>query len=205
MTVWTKEEVKILRRLSTPVKVQDFLDALPFNFVDGNETCMSPRKVLKERRAQCMEGAMFAAAVLRFHGLPPLVLDLTATHDDADHVLAVYKKDGCWGALSKTNHAVLRYREPIYKTLRELVLSYFHEYFLQTNGKKTLRSFSRPINLSRFDSQHWETSEEPNWFIPEFLCDTPHTPLLTKKQIRTLRPADATERRAGAIVDSVRN
>ena len=206
MTVWTKEEVKILRRLSTPTKVQDFLDALPFHFVEENETCMSPRMVLSKRTAQCMEGAMFAAAALRFHGLPPLVLDLTATHDDADHVLAVYKKDGCWGALSKTNHAVLRYREPIYKTLRELVLSYFHEYFLQSSGKKTLRSFSRPINLSRFDSQHWETSEKPNWFIPEFLCDTPHTPLLTQKQIRTLRPADATERRAGAIVDNyVRN
>lgn len=198
---WTAAESRVLERLSTPAKVQDFLDAMPFNTVDGNETCMSPRLVLRTKRAQCMEGAMFAAAALRVHGFSPLVLDLSATKEDADHVLAVFRVDGCWGAISKTNHAVLRYREPAYRTLRELVMSFFHEYFLQSNRVKTLRSFSRPVNLTRFDHRHWETSEEPNWYIAEYLCDVPHTPILTRSQIARLRKADATEHRAGGIVE----
>ena len=201
MTPWAASELRILKKLSTPARVQDFLDAMPFNIVDGNDTCMSPRLVLQHRRAQCMEGAMFAAAALRVHGFPPLVVDLTAAHDDADHVIAVFQVDGCWGAISKTNHAVLRYREPVYTTLRELVMSYFHEYFLQSNRMKTLRGFSRPVNLSRFDTRSWETSEEPNWHVPEYLSEIPHTPILTRSQIARLRKADAMEMQAGAIVE----
>jgi hypothetical protein len=124
---------KIFKKLSTPQKIQDFLNSLKFNFEDDGETCMSPRQVLLKGKAHCMEDAMFAAAALEFHGHKPLILDLRATERpyDSDHVVAVFKKFGCFGAISKTNHAVLRYREPIYKSIRELALSYFHEYFLK--------------------------------------------------------------------------
>lgn len=201
MTPWTAAELRILKKLSTPAKVQDFLETIPYNAVDDNNTCMSPRLVLRHRRAQCMEAAMFAAAALRVHGFPPLIMDLSAANDDADHVVAVFQIDGCWGAISKTNHAVLRYREPVYKTLRELAMSYFHEYFLQSNAKKTMRGFSRPVNLARFDERDWETSEEPNWYIPEYLCGAPHTSVLTRAQIARLRKADAMELKAGAVVE----
>ncbi|MFA6018105.1 MAG: transglutaminase-like domain-containing protein [Patescibacteria group bacterium] len=192
-TLWTKEEIKILRSLSTPAKIQDFVNTLRFRIVGKNETCHSPRIVLRNREAQCVEGAVFAAAALRFHGYKPLILDLVAANTDADHVIAIFKIDGAWGAISKTNHGVLRYREPIYKTVRELAMSYFHEYFLQSNRKKTLRSFSRPVDLSRFDAKYWETNEEPVWFIPEHLVSIAHTPILSRSQIARLRVADPIE------------
>lgn len=190
---WTKEERKLLRSLKTPAKIQDFVNALRFRIIGENETCNSPRVVMRNREAQCVEGAMFAAAALRFHGHRPLIVDLVATNDDADHVITVFQIDGCWGAISKTNHGVLRYREPIYQSIRELVMSYFHEYFLQSNRKKTLRSFSKPVDLSRFDRRGWETSEEPIWFVPEHLLTVPHTPILSRAQIARLRIADPIE------------
>ncbi len=201
MAPWTAEERKILKSLSTPAKIQDFLNSLKYRVVGDNETCSSPRTVLKERKAQCIEGAMLAAAILRFHEYAPLIVDLESSPSDLDHVIAVYQINGFWGALSKTNHGVLRYREPIYRSIRELVISYFHEYFLQTTGAKTLRNFSRPINLSRFDKQSWETSEEDVWFIPEYLITIPHTPLLTKSQISRLRKADDVEIKMGEITE----
>lgn len=200
MADYTAAEKKLLRSLSTPAKIQDYLNSIPINLVDGNDTCMSPRVVMREGKAQCMEGAMLAAAAFRFHGQRPLILDLTAANEDCDHVVAVFKQHGCWGATSKTNHAVLRYREPIYRTVRELALSYFHEYF-KDNGKKTLRSYSLPVDLSRFDKDNWETSEEPVWQVPEHLVTVRHFPLLTKAQIRTLRSADRIEIEAGKLVD----
>lgn len=201
MAPWTAEERKVLKSLSTPAKIQDFLNSLQYRVVGDNETCSSPKTVLKTRKAQCIEGAMFAAAALRFHGFPPLIVDLEASPTDLDHVIAVYQINGFWGALSKTNHGVLRYREPIYRSIRELVISYFHEYFLQTTGAKTLRNFSRPINLSRFDKQQWETTTEDVWLIPEYLITIPHTPLLTKSQISRLRKADAVEIKMGEITE----
>lgn len=201
MTPWTAEERKVLKTLSTPAKIQDFLNTLEYRVVGDNETCSSPRTVLKERKAQCIEGAMFAAAALRFHGYPPLIVDLEASPTDLDHVIAVFQINGYWGALSKTNHGILRYREPIYRSIRELVISYFHEYFLQTTGAKTLRNFSRPINLSKFDNQSWETTTENVWFIPIYLTTIPHTPLLTKSQISRLRKADEIEKKMGEITE----
>lgn len=200
MANYTPEERRLFRSLSSPAKIQNYLNALPFNFVADNDTCLSPRGVMREQRAQCVEGAVFAAAALRTHGQRPLLVDLTASKEDCDHVIAVFQQHGCWGAISKTNHAVLRYREPVYKSIRELVMSYFHEYFLH-NGHKTLRSFSRPVNLSRFDRLNWETSEEPLWYIPEYLLDVPHLPLLTRVQQRSLRAADAIEIAAGRLTD----
>ena len=200
-SMWTRSERKILISLNTPAKIQDFLNTLRFRIVGENETCNSPRTVLQEREVQCMEGAMFAAAALRFHGFTPLILDLVATDDDADHVVAVFQIDNCWGAISKTNHGVLRYREPVYRSIRELVMSYFHEYFLQSNRKKTLRSFSKPVDLSRFDRQNWETSEEPIWFVPEHLLTISHTQIMSRAQISRLRTADPIEAAMTEIVE----
>ncbi|OGZ45429.1 MAG: hypothetical protein A3C84_00225 [Candidatus Ryanbacteria bacterium RIFCSPHIGHO2_02_FULL_48_12] len=198
----TKEELTVLRRLDTPRKIQDFINTLAVNFEPHGETCMSPRRVLHERTAHCMEGAMFGAAALYIHGQRPLVMDLKTSlwADDTDHVVAVFQKNGFWGALSKTNHAVLRYREPIYRTIRELALSYFHEYFLDA-GQKTLRSYSRPLDLSRFDRKGWITAQEDLFYIPDYLDDTPHTPLLTTAMIKGLRPADPIEIAAGKLVE----
>jgi hypothetical protein len=201
MNAWTPEERRLLRSLKTPAKIQDFVNSLTYRVSGDNDTCLSPRRVLVERNAQCIEGAMFAAAALRANGFPPLIVDLESTLNDYDHVIAVYQIHGHWGAISKTNHGVLRYREPIYKTIRELVMSYFHEYFLQSTRAKTLRAFSKPVNLSRFDKQGWETSEESIWYVPEYLLEIPHSSILTKNQIARLRKADVIESKMGELTE----
>lgn len=189
----------MLRKLSTPAKIQDFLNTLPFNFCANGDTCFSPRMVLKKRTAHCMEGAMFAAAALRLQGHDPLVVDLeAAAHDDA-HVIAVFREGRHWGAISKTNHAVLRYRDPVYRSIRELVMSYFHEY-TDTNGRKTLRSYTRPVNLARFDRFSWMTSEEDVWSIPEYLADATHQPITDRRTAAGLRVLDSFER---SVLDRV--
>ena len=193
MTPWTPAEQKILKSLSTPAKIQDFVNSLKYRVQGENETSHSPRRVLRERQAQCFEGAVFAAAALRFHGFKPLILDLESVAQDWDHVIAIFQIDGCWGAISKTNHGVLRYREPVYRTIRELVMSYFHEYFLQSTRVKTLRTFSKPVDLSRFDKQGWETTGDDIWYIAMHLAGLPHTSILTRSQIARLRKADAIE------------
>lgn len=199
--IWTREERRVFMALRTPRRIQDFLNGLPQNHEPNGDTCFSPRLVLRHGRAHCMEGAMLAAAALQVAGERPLLLDLTATDDDQDHVVALFRRHGCWGAVSKTNHAVLRYREPVYRTVRELAMSYFHEYFLQSNGRKTLRSFAGPVDLSRFNRRGWMTSEEEVWYVPEYLCKVPHAPILTREQIASLRPADRVERLAGDIIE----
>jgi hypothetical protein len=195
---FTREELRALKSLKTPRKIQDFLEELPINFEEKGETCMSPRRVLREHTAHCMEGAMLAAVALRLTGQKPLVFDLTSASHDEDHVVALFREGACWGAISKTNHAVLRYREPIYRTIRELALSYFHEYF-DDEGRKTLRSFSIPVDLSKFDRRGWMTAEEDVWYIPEFLIEVRHFPFLTPRQLRTLRRADPIECKAGTL------
>lgn len=186
---WTAAEARVLRRLKTPALIQRFLDEeVNYNKEIGGNTCLSPRRILRERRAQCMEGALFAASALRFLGYPPLLMDLEATRD-TDHVIAIYKKNGAWGALGKSNFSGLRLREPIYRTLRELAMSYFEGYF-NLRRQKTLRSYSQPVDLRRFDSQDWERAEEFVWFVPEHLCEIPHTPLLTPAQERELALVD---------------
>lgn len=192
-------ELKVLKRCKTPQGVQDFLETIPINFERGGDTCLSPRRVLREWRAHCMEGAMLAALALKLQGFKPLLLDLKSVWHDDDHVVALFKSRGRWGAISKTNHAVLRYREPVYRTLRELALSYFHEYFTN-DGVKTLRSYSRPVNLSRFDSRGWMTSEQDVWYIPRYLDRVTHYPLLTRTMVKHLRKADRLEIKAGKLV-----
>ncbi len=183
---WTAKESRQLRALKTPVGIQRFLDGLPYHLAG---TAWSPRRVLREQTAHCLEGAIFAAAALRVLGFPPLIWDLEAEHD-TDHVLALYRIGGCWGAVATSNFTSCRFREPIYRTLRELALSYFNTYF-NLRGERTLRRYSRPVNLSRFDRQHWMTAEKSIWFVPNYLCDISHTPLLTSKQARRLTRIDA--------------
>ena len=195
----TKDEGKLFKKLNTPAKIQDFLNSISYNFEEGMETCRSPREVLKVKCAHCLEGAYFAAAVLWYHGEKPLLLDLRSTQHDLDHVVALFKNDGYWGAISKTNHAVLRYREPIYKTLRELVLSYFHEYFLNTTGVKTLREYSKPFDLRKFGNE-WITTDEDLWEIGALLDDAPHFPVLPPgMKTNMLRKADQVEIEAGKL------
>ncbi|MBI4151419.1 hypothetical protein HY496_00485 [Candidatus Woesearchaeota archaeon] len=198
--LFTPQEQALFKRLNTPRKIQDFLDDIPINFEPEGDTCFSPRMVLQKKRAHCIEGAILAAVILRFHGHQPLILDLETTRDDLDHVVALFRENNCWGAISKTNHAVLQYREPVYKTIRELVMSFFHEYFKNDTGKKTLRSFSKPINLKIFDNKNWMTAEEQVWYIAEHLAGTKHIQILSRTQERRLRPATAIERRYGEII-----
>lgn len=188
-----------LKPLTTPTRIQDFLDTFPINGEKEGETYWSPRKVLREQKMHCFEGALVAATALWLSGKPPLILDLKAP-DDIDHVVTLYKVNGYWGAISKTNHAVLRFRDPIYKTTRELALSYFHEYFDNTTGKKMLRSYSKPFSLKRFGTA-WITSEKELDDIVETLDESPHFPLVPKGNARHLRPADTMERKAGELIE----
>jgi hypothetical protein len=171
----TTRERQLLKSLSTPWKIQDFLNSLPYNTEPEGDTCRSPRRVMRDKTAHCFEAALFAAAALRINGWPPLILDLVAVRD-SDHVIAVYKIDGCWGAIALSNFSGIRFREPIYRTVRELAISYFEDYF-NLEGEKTLRQYSRPVNLSRFDSMGWMTAEEDVWVVAEYLVDILHTPL----------------------------
>jgi len=176
---FSAREWNSLRRLGAPEKIQRFLDVdVGYNKEPGGATCRSPRRVLRDRVAHCLEGALFAAAALRAQGFPPLLLDLEAVRDD-DHVLAIFKQRGRWGAVAKSNFAGLRYREPVYRTLRELVMSYFEHYF-NLRGEKTLRNYSRPVNLARFDRIGWMTTEQDLWAVSDHLFAISHTPLLPR-------------------------
>src|ERR1044071_814133 len=182
---FTLSELRTLRALKTPAGIQKFLDDLPYNL---NYTASSPRKVLRQRVASCLEGGIFAAAALRVLGFPPLIFDLEAKQD-TDHVVAIFKVRGHWGAVAKSNFTGCRYREPVYRSLRELAMSYFNIYF-NLRGERTLRRYSRPVNLARFDERHWMTTHKPIWFIAEYLCDIPHIPLLTSAMEKHLTRVD---------------
>src|SRR5262249_8794302 len=157
----------------------------------------SPRRVLREETSHCFEGAMLAAAALRAIGYPPLVFDLEADRD-TDHVVAIYRIDGHWGAIAKSNYTGCRYREPVYRSLQELAMSYFEGYF-SLRAERSLRRFSLSVNLRRFDSRQWMTTENPLWFIAEYLFDVRHFPLITKAQARRLHRLDQRSFRAGCL------
>jgi len=194
-----ENELKIFQKLNTPRKIQDFLEKIPINFEkDKKDTCISPRRVLRENKAHCIEGALFAAAALWLNREKPFLLDLQSARHDLDHVVTLFRRRGLWGAISKTNHAVLRYREPIFRTPRELALSYFHEYFTD-KGEKTLRSYSRPFNIIRFAKPGWAISEKNLWYIAEALDNSPHFPILPRAAITELRPVDPIEIKAGKL------
>lgn len=194
MSEFRPSERRFLRSLSTPAKIQSFLDRIPYHLAG---TAFSPRMVLNERTAHCLEGAIFAAAALRENGHPPLILDLEG-HRDSDHVIAVFRENGGWGAIAISNYAGLRYRAPVYRSLRELAMSYFNDYF-NLRRQRSLRTFSRPVNLKRFDSLNWMTREDNVWFIAEYLCDIPHTKLLTPKMEKSLTLVDQRALGAGTF------
>jgi hypothetical protein len=173
---YNADESRLLRKLSTPERVQEYLDSVDYNKEPNGETCRSPRRVMRDNLGHCMEGALMAAAALEFHGHPALLVDLEAVRDD-DHVIAVFRVCGLWGAAAKSNYAGLRYRTPVYRSIRELVMSYFEHYY-NLRGEKTLRAYSRPVGLARFDRIEWRTREDDVWEIPTHLAEIPHSPVL---------------------------
>jgi hypothetical protein len=199
-SILSAAELKTFRRLNSPAKVQDFIDALAINMERDARTYMSPRRVLATGQAHCVEGAMLAAAILAFHGERPLLLDFQAAYDDEDHVVALFRVNGHWGAISKTNHPGLRYRDPIHHSVRGLAASYFHEYYLW-DGRKSLRYFSRPFDLSRYVPASWVTAREDLDWLVHALDASAHAPIIPKGNLRRLRPASAFEIQASAATE----
>ena len=193
----TRAEVALLRRLSTPEKVQRYLDDLTYNLEKGGDTVRSPRRVMRDRTAHCAEGAIFAAAAFRLNGRPPLIVDLEADNDD-DHVLAVYRERGLWGSVAISKFSGLRFRAPVYRTIRELVMSYFEDYF-NWDGDRTLRAYSRPLSLARFDRINWMTAEEDLWPVVEWLSVAHHTPLVGRAVANRLPRVDRRSYQAGVF------
>ena len=192
----TRNEARLLKSLTPEWRIQEYLDARLVNDTKGG-SCRSPRRVMREGRCQCMDGALFAAAALRVQGRPPLILDLEADHDD-DHVLAVFKTRHGWGSIGRSNYSGLRFREPVYRTIRELVMSYFESYF-NLRREKTLRAYSRPLSLARFDKIDWMTTEEDLWDIPNHLVKIPHTDLASRATIKTYSRVDRRLFSAGLV------
>jgi hypothetical protein len=190
----TPAELRKLRSLKHPHGIQKLINDMPYHLAD---TAWSPRQVLRENTSHCYEGALFAAAALRVNGFPPLILDLEAEHD-TDHVIAVYKIDTHWGSIAKSNYTGCRYREPVYRSLRELALSYFEVYF-NLRGERTLRTFSRPVHMKRFDHLNWMTTDKPVWFVAEYLLTISHTRLISRTQARRLHRLDDRSFRAGCL------
>lgn len=198
MTGFDATELRVLRRLNTPVRIQDFLETIPYSFDEGRDMLRSPRRVLHEKSAHCIEGALLAAAALWVNGRRPFLLDLRATSDDLDHVVTLYRAHGRWGAISKTNHAVLRFREPVYRTVGELAMSYFHEYFLDS-GKKTMIDYSAPFDIIRRCGTQWLTDEHNIWHVAESLDSSRHSAVMPATLRRKLRSADPVEISAGKL------
>ena len=190
----TPVENRIFQKQNSPAKIQDYLDTLPINFEHTGETYLSPRRVIQQKTAHCFEGALLAAAVLAYHDRKPLLLDLRTVPDDEDHVVTLFEENGYWGAISKTNHVVLRYRDPVFKTIRELVLSYFNEYALN-DGSKNLRAYSNPIDLSKYAPEKWVTTEKDLFWLVEKTDSCRHSPIAPKTNLRRLRPTDRIERK----------
>ncbi len=186
------QDMRTLRSLKTPARIQKFVDSLTYQYAD---TAWSPQRVLRERKGHCLEGALMAAAALRANGYPPLLMDLEAVRDD-DHVLAIYREHGLWGSIAKSNFAGLRFRAPVYRTLRELALSYFENYY-NLRGEHTLRAYSVPVNLARLDGKHWMTSEEDVWCVTDLLIDARHFALMPDKIARSLPRLDRRSFEAG--------
>ena len=198
MCALTAREQSLYRRLNQPHLIQGFLDEkIKYNKESNGRTCRGPRRVIRDLVGHCMEGALFAAAALRMAGYEPLLVDLEAVRDD-DHVLAVFRQHGHWGAIAKSNYSGLRFREPVYRSVRELAMSYFEHYY-NLAGEKTLRGYSRPIQLAQFDGLDWMTSEDDLWPIPDYLCTITHTPALPHGMERKLRRMDRRLFNAGLL------
>jgi hypothetical protein len=196
----TAREFSALERLSTPFAIQAFLNAIPINHELTGETVHSVRGVLRHRKAHCIEAALLAACALWIHGEPPLVMHLDCDPCDYPHIVALFRRGRAWGAISKSNGAYLRYRDPVYRTLRELAMSYVHEYF-DKRGHKTLRSYSGAFDLRRIDPALWVSNENACWVAHDRLAALRHYPLMTDRQARSLAPRDAFERQSAKLVE----
>src|SRR5262245_19953052 len=190
----TRRERRVLQSLSSPARIQHFIDKLKYR---GEDDYISPLRVLRQREAHCFDGAVFAAAALQTLGYPPRLLYLVSDKDD-HHMLALFKRDGCWGALSKSNFATLGLREPVYRTLRELVMSYF-DFFFNINGYKGLRSYVGPLSLKQFDSLHWMIRDAALEAISDRLDWMREVKLVSRAQVRKLERAGKRVYRAGLI------
>jgi hypothetical protein len=190
----TKKQLKVLSGLTSPWKIQQFLDSIPYS---SEEVYRCPASVLRDNKGHCFDGALFAAAALRRLGYPPLIVYMIAVRDD-DHLLAVYRRNGAWGTVAKSNCVGLRYREPIYRSLRELVMSYFEDYF-NTEGVKSLRGYTVPIDLAQYDSLNWMTSDENLEIIADGLDKRRKFKLLTEDGIAGLAPVDKRSYDAGFL------
>ena len=195
----TRAEFAVLKRLDTPQRIQAFLNAIPINHEIGGETILSVREVLRQRRAHCIEAAFVAACALWVHGEPALVMDMDCDPSDYGHVVALFRRGGKWGAISKSNGAYLRYRDPVYRSLRELAMSYFHEYF-NKRGQKTLRSYSVAFDLRRLSPELWVTNAKACSEADDRLSELRHYPLISTRQQRLLSRRDPFERRAANVV-----
>jgi hypothetical protein len=193
----TRREFAVLERLDTPQKIQMYLHDLKQNFEPDGDTCRTVREVLRAQRAHCIEGALLAAAALWVHGEPPLILDMRA-EQDFDHVVTLFRRNGCWGAISKTNGIGLRWRDPVYRTLRELAMSYFHEYF-NRRDHKTLREFSLPFDLRRLDTAVWASGTKNAWPVCEALDELRHFRLVESRHLKAVVRRDPFERRVGLL------
>jgi len=194
METWTKAELRLFGRLSSPITIQRYLNRLAY---DSDYGARSPRWIIKERKAHCFEGAIFGAAALRQLGHRPRLVDIRSWNDD-DHVIAVFKERGHWGAVAKSNYTVIRFREPVYRTLRELVMSYFDVYF-NPIGQKTMRSYSLPLDLCQFDKRLWMTTDGDLEYIGDKLNIRKHFPVLTRSMIRRLNLVDPDLVKAGLL------
>ncbi len=188
-------ERKIIEGLTTPGAIQAFLDDIAYS---DEPIYRCPLRVLRERKGHCFDGALFAAAMLRRLGHPPLILDMLPNERDDDHLLALFKRNGRWGAVAKSNFAGLRYREPVYRTLRELIMSFFEQYF-NVAREKTLRGYTVPLNLKAFDQRDWMTSDEPLDAIAQRLDEIRRVTLLTGEMIDDLLPVDERSCQAGLL------
>ena len=189
-----KKELKLISGLTSPVKIQAFLDSIPYS---AEDIYRCPARVLRDRKAHCFDGAMFAAAALRRLGYPPLILDMLP-HNDDDHLLALYQREGHWGAVAKSNFVGLRFREPVYRTLRELVMSYFEDFY-NVDHEKTLRGYTVPLNLSALDPLNWMTCDETMDAISDKLDKTRKVYLLTDKMVASLALVDERSYQAGLM------
>jgi len=189
MVVWTKKEIELFEILKTPNTIQEFLNSTPYDAVD-QETNRSPRYVIKEKRANCFEGALLAAAVMEYYGHQPRIIDMSA-HNDDDHLIMVYQICGHWGAIAKSNTTTLRGREPVYDTPKDLIMSYFDFYF-NVNGDKTLRGYTRPVNLNKFNKYNWRvTSGNLDLTVGNILTKMKHNEILTPEMALRLNKADS--------------
>jgi hypothetical protein len=191
---WNSQEKKFLESFSNPWSIQEYLDSIDYN---PDYECRSPRFVMERKKAHCFEGALFAAAVLDFLGFKPLIVDMKAWNDD-DHVIAVFREDGYWGAIAKSNFTTLRFREPVFRSLRELIMSYF-DFYINVNGEKTLRSYSLPFDLTAFNSRKWATTDEDLEYIGDKIESLHHFPVVNDKMIKNLNRASKSMMNAGLL------